>query len=170
MQSKLRVVYGVLSIPRYAVIAGAGAGGLGLLYFFLTMSMLPQHAGTVVAGAGGEASVFGYVGRMAASVGLTAAIAVLGGINIAMVAFKIAGKRKAGAGSNATGILGGALSAFTPGCPACTAPLAVVLGAVGGISILPMQGLDLKLVSVGAMVLAIYWVARGLQRPSCCSV
>ena len=29
--------------------------------------------------------------------------------------------------------LGGAFAAFTPGCPACTAPLAVILGAIGGL-------------------------------------
>ena len=43
--------------------------------------------------------------------------------------------------SNSSAVLGGAFAAFTPGCPACTAPLAVILGAVGGIVIVSNAGI-----------------------------
>jgi len=33
--------------------------------------------------------------------------------------------------SNSSTVLGGAFVVFTPGCPTFTAPLAVILGAVG---------------------------------------
>jgi len=162
LAGKLRLISNVLAIRKYAAIAAVTAAGLGAAYFLLTMSLLPAHVDAV----SGE-----YGGHIAASVGLTAAIAALGGINVAMIAFRIKRERTTGsARSGGTAFLGGAFSAFTPGCPACTAPLAVILGAVGGLSIFPMQGLELKLISVGVLVFSIYWVAKGLQRPSCCSV
>ena len=72
--------------------------------------------------------------------------------------------------TNSSAVLGGAFAAFTPGCPACTAPLAVILGAIGGLSLFPMQGLELKFVSVGVLIFSIYWIARGLQSKSCCKI
>lgn len=158
----MQTISNVLRIKKYAVVAVVTAAGLGLAYFALTMSMLPIHASV----ASQE-----YGSYMAASIGLTAVIASLGGINIAMIAFKIKRARMMNsARSNTAAFMGGAFSAFTPGCPACTAPLAVILGAVGGLSIFPMHGLELKLVSVGVLAFSIYWIARGLRRPSCCSV
>jgi len=157
----MQMISNVLRMKKYAAIAAVTAAGLGLAYYALTMSMLPVHVSVV-------SQEYGV--HIAASIGLTAVIASLGGINIAMIAFKIKRARMANAaGSNTAAFMGGAFSAFTPGCPACTAPLAVILGAVGGLSIFPMHGLELKLVSVGVLVFSIYWIARGLRRPSCCS-
>ena len=162
MAGKLETISNVLRIKRYAIIASIAAVGLGMIYLVLTMSLLPVHVNAVAQDHGSYIAV---------SVGLTVAIASLGGINIAMIAFKIKRmKMMRSAGSTGTAFLGGAFSAFTPGCPACTAPLAVVLGAVGGLSILPMHGLELKLISVGVLIFSVYWVARGLQRQSCCSI
>jgi hypothetical protein len=67
-------------------------------------------------------------------------------------------------------IFGEVFTAFTPGCPACTAPLAVILGAVGGLSLFPMQGLELKFISIVVLIFSIYWIARGLQSKSCCKI
>jgi hypothetical protein len=95
----------------------------------------------------------------------------LAGINFAMMAFRI--KRMKIMNSvkgSSSSILGGAFAAFTPGCPACTAPLAVILGAIGGLSLFPMQGLELKFVSVGVLIFSIFWIARGLQSKSCCKI
>ncbi len=162
LAGRLELISNVLAIRKYAVIAALTAAGLGAAYFFLTMSLLPTHM---------DAASEEYGGHIAASVALTAVIAALGGVNIAMIAFKMKRMRMmSSAKSGGAAFLGGAFSAFTPGCPACTAPLAVILGAVGGLSIFPMQGLELKLVSVGVLVFSIYWITGGLQRPSCCSI
>lgn len=162
MAGKLEIVSGVLRIRRYAAIAVLGGLGLGIAYYLLTMWMLPLHLGAAAAAA---------PAHLAASVGLTVAVSALGGVNFAMVAFRISRSRMAGSASGgSSAALGGALAAFTPGCPACTAPLAVVLGAVGGLSLFPMQGLELKLVSVGVLAFSVWWVARGLQSKSCCRI
>lgn len=162
MAGKLELIRNVLFIRRYAGIAVASGIGLGAAYYFLTMYLLPTHLGVMVS------MEPGYV---TTSIGLTAAVSGLGGINIALIAYRIKRIRMAeSVKSDSSAVLGGAFAAFTPGCPACTAPLAVVLGAVGGLSIFPMQGLELKLISIGALAFSIYWVARGMQKSSCCRI
>ena len=147
---------------RYAAIAAVGGLGLGILYYFLTMSMLPTHFDAAAELA------FSYI---AASIGLAIVISSLAGINFAMIAFRIKRMKMTNpVKSNSSAVLGGAFAAFTPGCPACTAPLAVILGAIGGLSLFPLQGLELKFVSVGVLAFSIWWIARGLQSQSCCRI
>jgi hypothetical protein len=67
-------------------------------------------------------------------------------------------------------IFGGALAAFTPGCPACTTSLTAVLGIVGGLAIFPLQGLELKFVSIGALSFSIWWAMRNINKASCCTM
>ena len=162
MAGKLQLVSNVLTIKRYAGIAIVSSVGLGVIYYYLTMAMLPTHFDAV-----SEIAPW-YI---AASIGLTVIISSLGGINFAMIAFRMKRiKMMNSVKSNSTTVLGGVFAAFTPGCPACTAPLAVVLGAVGGLSLFPMQGLELKFISVGVLIFSIYWIARGLQSKSCCKI
>lgn len=171
MQTKMQVISEVLRTKRYAAVAASSGAALGAIYYALTMAMLPLHLDAGVA----EAAAPGYV---AASISLTAAISGLAGINFALMAFKIKRMRmmsgllvkKPSSAKSATPILGGVFAAFTPGCPACTAPLAVVLGAVGGLSIFPMQGLELKVISAGVLAFSIWWVSRGLQAKNCCRI
>ena len=162
MAGKIEIISNILRIRRYAAIAIVSGLGMGAVYYLLTMSMLPVHFGV--------AAEFAPT-YVAASIALTAAVSGLAGVNFAMVAFKISRmKMMRSVKSDSSAVLGGAFAAFTPGCPACTAPLAVILGAVGGLSLFPMQGLELKFVSVGVLCFSIWWVARGLQNRSCCKI
>ncbi|EIJ66623.1 hypothetical protein BD31_I1779 [Candidatus Nitrosopumilus salaria BD31] len=162
MVSKLQLISNILTTKRYAAIAIISGLGLGIIYYFLTMSMLPSHLDTTMV------LMPSYI---VTSVGLTIAVSALAGINFAMMAFKMKRMKMINSvKSNTSAVLGGAFAAFTPGCPACTAPLAVILGAVGGLSLFPMQGLELKFVSVGVLIFSIWWIARGLQSKSCCKI
>ncbi|MEX0861643.1 hypothetical protein [Nitrosopumilus sp.] len=162
MASKLQLISNVLTTKRYASIAIISGVGLGIIYYFLTMSMFPVHLSTTM-------EIMPYY--IITSVGLTITISALAGINFAMIAFKMKRmKMMNSVKSNSSTVLGGAFAAFTPGCPACTAPLAVILGAVGGLSLFPMQGLELKFISVGVLVFSIWWITRGLQSKSCCKI
>ena len=159
---KLELISNVLKIKRYATIGMVSAIGLGIIYYYLTMSMLPTHFDTAI-----ELSPTFII----TSIGLTVAISALAGINFAMIAYKMNRmKMMNSVKSNSSAVLGGAFAAFTPGCPACTAPLAVILGAIGGLSLFPMQGLELKFISIGVLIFSVYWIARGLQNKSCCSI
>lgn len=160
--SKLQLISNVLTMRRYASIAIISGTGLGILYYFLTMSLLPTHFDVAIELA---------PSYIATSIGLTIAISALAGINFALMAFRIKRmKMMNSVKSNSSAVLGGAFAAFTPGCPACTAPLAVILGAIGGLSLFPMQGLELKFISVGVLIFSIWWIARGLQSKSCCKI
>ena len=162
MQTKIQLISNVLRIRKYAMIGIISGIGLGIIYYFLTMSMLPTHFNAVV-----ELAPH-YI---LTSIGLTIVISTLAGINFAMMGYKMNQIKKMNSvKTNSSAIFGGVFAAFTPGCPACTAPLAVILGAVGGLSLFPMQGLELKFISVGVLIFSIYWITRGLQSKSCCKI
>ena len=140
-----------------AIISGISLGGL---YYFLTLEMALTHFSIEI-----ELLPF----YMTASIGLTGIVAVLAGINIALVAYNIKTQRNKNMKKSGTSaVLGGALTAFTPGCPACTTSLSAVLGIVGGLAIFPLQGLELKLISVGALAFSIWWAMRNINNATCC--
>lgn len=162
LESKLRLISNVLTTKRYSAIAIISGLGLGIIYYFLTMLMLPAHFDVAIKLA---------PSYLATSIGLTIVISFLAGINFALMAFKMKRMKMINSvKSNSSAILGGAFAVFTPGCPACTAPLVVILGAIGGLSLFPMQGLELKFISVGVLIFSIYWITRGLQSKSCCKI
>ena len=162
MQTKIELISNVLKIKKYAIIGIISGISLGIIYYFLTMSMLPTHF---------DAAVELAPHYILTSIGLTISISTLAGINFAMMAYKMNQIKKMNSvKSNSSAIFGGIFAAFTPGCPACTAPLAVILGAVGGLSLFPMQGLELKFISVGVLIFSIYWITKGLQNKSCCKI
>lgn len=151
----------VLKLREYAAIVAFSSLGLGLVYYFLTLSLLQTHF---------QAESLISPLYIASSITLSVIIAALGGINISLVVYKIRGAKLVNFKKSGTSAaFGSAFAVFTPGCPACTTPLAVVLGAVGGLSIFPMQGLELKLISVGALLFSIFWITCSMQKPSCCS-
>ena len=43
MQTKIQLISNVLRIRKYAMIGIISGIGLGIIYYFLTMSMLPTH-------------------------------------------------------------------------------------------------------------------------------
>ena len=155
--SKLQLMMYVLKQPFYALITAAIAAGLGLLYYSLIFSIAPISAMTSIAGPA-------YV---TTSIALTFGTAVMAGINISLLVYKIKGSRLTtihGSGSTA---FGSTLMAFTPGCPACTTPLIAVFSALGGIAIFPLQGLEFKIISVAALVFSVYWTLRSLEHRMC---
>ena len=132
---------------------------LGITYYFLTLEMALTHMSM-------ELELLPMY--MTASITLTALVAVLAGINIALVAYNIKTQRNKNMKTGTSAILGGALTAFTPGCPACTTSLSAVLGIVGGLAIFPLQGLELKMVSIGALTFSIWWAMRNINNSTCC--
>ena len=133
---------------------------LGVLYYFLTLEMALTHL---------SAEIELLPLYMTASIGLTGIVAILAGINIALVAYNIKTQRNKNMRNIGTSaVLGGALTAFTPGCPACTTSLSAVLGVVGGLAIFPLQGLELKIISVGALIFSIWWAMRNINNTTCC--
>ena len=149
----------ILRQRKFGMIGVISGVSLGILYYFLTLEMGLEHMAT-------EIELLPMY--MAASIALTAIVAILAGINIALVAYNIKTQRDKNVKSGAGTIFGGALTAFTPGCPACTTSLTAVLGIVGGLAIFPLQGLELKFISIGALTFSIWWAMRNINKDSCC--
>lgn len=162
MANKMELLRNILTIKVYLYIAVAAAAGLGAIYYLLTMSLLSDHLGVAV-----DAAPI----QVITTIGLTVLVSALGGINVAVAVYRVRRIKMANsARTGSSAILGGASAAFTPGCPACTAPLAIVLGAVGGLAAFPMQGLELKIISASVLAFSIYWMLRGIQKQSCCHI
>jgi len=148
----------ILRQKKFGAVAIISGFLLGLSYYFLTLSSAVNH---------NLISLVVSPEYLAASIGLTLVVAILGGINIALVAYNIKAQRM-NLQNSPSAIFGGALAAFTPGCPACTTSLTAVLGIVGGLAIFPLQGLELKFVSIAALSFSIWWAMRNINKTSCC--
>ena len=149
----------ILKQRTFGMIAVISGVSVGTLYYFLTLEMGLAHM---------SAEIELLPMYMAASITLTTVVAVLAGINIALVAYNIKTQRSKNMKNGTSAILGGALTAFTPGCPACTTSLSAVLGIVGGLAIFPLQGLELKFISIGALTFSIWWAMRNINNATCC--
>jgi hypothetical protein len=133
---------------------------IGILYYFLTLSTAIDHFNV-------DVSIMPQY--ITASIGLTIIVAILAGVNIALVAYNIKTQRTNNIKKSGTSaILGGALTAFTPGCPACTTSLSALLGIIGGLAIFPLQGLELKFISIAALSFSIWWAMRNINNANCC--
>ena len=149
----------ILKQKSFGGIAIVSGVLLGLVYYFLTLATAVDHFAIDVAIS---------TQYIAASIGLTCVVAVLGGINIALVAYNIKTQRMNVQKGGSSAIFGGALAAFTPGCRACTTSLTAILGIVGGLAIFPLQGLELKFVSIAALSFSIWWAMRNINNTNCC--
>ena len=133
---------------------------LGILYYFLTLEMAISHISTDI-----ELIPIYII----TSISLTTTVAILAGINIALVAYNIKIQQSNSIKKNGMStFLGGTLTAFSPGCPACTTSLTAILGVVGGLAIFPLQGLELKFISIAALTFSIWWAMRNINKSTCC--
>jgi len=161
MNEKISTVLLVLKQPLYALIAIVTSIGLGLLYYYSSISLVQISNAVEMIGPA----------YLVASFSLTFIVSILAGVNVSLAVFKIRGSsfinlKKSGSAST----FGSTLAVFTPGCPACTTSLTTVLAAVGGLAIFPLLGLEFKILSVGALIFSIYWITRKLNQPSTCSI
>ena len=80
MVTKFQLISNVLTMKKYAKIGIISGLGLGIIYYYLTMSMLPTHF---------DAAVQLAPHYILTSIGLTIVISTLGGINFAMMVYKM---------------------------------------------------------------------------------
>ena len=152
MMNTLSFIKTLLIQPRYAMIAAISSVGFGLLHYFLSLSLLNQHLDLVF----GSMPIY-----IITSLVLSCLVAILAGINVSAAIFRL--KSNAGMKRTGSSFLSGIFAVYTPGCPACMTPIAVVFGTVGGLLALPLQGLELKFISIGALLFSIYWISRKMN-------
>jgi len=109
------------------------------------------------------------------SASYTIAIAILFGVNIAMVAYYIKRRKKIFQQSGmVTGIGGLASGMLGIGCAACgtfvLAPLLSLIGAGGLIAALPFAGEEFGILSIGILGFSIYVSSKKIQDPLLCPI
>ncbi|WP_121821839.1 hypothetical protein [Halostella salina] len=163
----------VLGVPRYALLAVVAAL-VGLTLFVYTLNVGLINALVL----GGSLPVENRLGILvnlypvvsptaytAAETGILLAVAALIGVNVALVAYHLVehATLRGGTGS-AAGVVLGTLGA---GCAACgstvLAGLLSLFGATGLLTLLPLDGLEFALLSLGVLLLSLYWLADGMR-------
>lgn len=97
-------------------------------------------------------------------------VCILSGITISMIVCRFQITRSFGGKKNLAsvgGILGGG---FASACSACSATLASIMGAAGGLAIFPLKGLEFSLPSIGVLVVSMYFISKGLVESERCKI
>ncbi|MFC5971590.1 hypothetical protein ACFPYI_09630 [Halomarina salina] len=162
----------VLSVPAYALFALL-ASVVALTLFVVSQNL--DLVSTVVVGGSLPlvnrarilTELYPFVGTSFGPVaGLAVlALAALVGVNLGMVAYHVRehGLTVSGSGGGVVGVVLGTLGA---GCAACgSAVLAGVLSlfGIGGLTVLPLDGLEFALLGLLAVLLSTYWLADGMR-------
>lgn len=120
-------------------------------------------------------SLLGGIGTnfSALSAGYTVAIAVLFGINAAMIVYLLRQKRAVAAGQNvAIGSGGVASGVLGIGCAACgsliSGAVLPFLGAGGALAALPLNGGEFGVLSVALLVVSLSLISRAIAEPTGC--
>lgn len=103
----------------------------------------------------------------------TVIIAILFGINIAMIAYFIRKRKVVLGGGNFLASFGGIGSGIVGiGCAACgslvLSTFLPVIGAVGVIALLPLKGKEFSILSIGLLLASILAIARKITEPVVC--
>jgi len=158
----------VLGGPVYALVALVAAA-VALTGFVLSQNLALTRdviAGRVPASVLPE--LYPFVGTSYSLLTGTVVVfvALLVGVDIALVAYHVREHRLSAEGSGGS-LLGVVLGTLGAGCAACgSAVLAGVLslvGAAGILTLLPLDGLEFALLALVALVLSIYWLADGMR-------
>lgn len=107
------------------------------------------------------------------SAGYTVAIAVLFGINTAMIVYLLRQKRAAAAGRNiAIGSGGVASGVLGIGCAACGSLIVGAglpfLGAAGALAVLPLNGAEFGILSVALLFVSLLLISKNIAEPIAC--
>ena len=166
--------------PAYAALAGGLAivafllavwfPNLGLIGEIFSASNAPLGAklGIALSLLGGIGTNFSLL-----AAGYTIAIAVLFGIDAAMIVYLLKQRRAAAAGQNiAIGSGGVASGVLGIGCAACGS---LILGAAlpsaaaaGALAALPFAGAEFGILSVALLVVSLLLISRSIAQPAAC--
>ncbi len=177
----LRSAYGqVFAYPSYIAIAAV----LAILAFLLAVwfpnlgligQVFSGSSAPLAAKLGITLSLLGGIGTNFSllAAGYTIAIAVLFGINAAMVVYLLKQKRVAAAGQNiAIGSGGMASGVFGIGCAACgslfVGAILPALGASGALAMLPLNGEEFGILSVALLFLSLLLISKNIAEPIAC--
>jgi len=172
----------VFSSIRYLAIAGITAFAVFVLSAWLpNLGLVWQIVTSSTASIADKFSILtGLLGSIqtnftAFSASYTIAIAILFGINAAMVVYYFRQRRQFFKQSGAATSFGGLVSGmFGIGCAACgtlvLSPFISLIGAGGLIAVLPFGGQEFGMLGVGILGFSIFLTAKKIQDPLICEI
>lgn len=172
----MRAAFSALfSDKKYVALAGAATLCVFLAYLVLiNWQFLPaifrlKGTATVVTALGGLLyNVF--LALDAFSLISLPIIALLAGINIALLVMRLRMMKGTNARESSTSFLGLVAGAFAAGCPACATGLLALMGVAGGLAALPFHGVELKIASIALLSASIFFISKSLSGCKSCRV
>ncbi len=159
----LRIIFRE-SIYRYTAFFTSLAVSYFSYWLFYKTTTIPTFLGNMRSGDFGQYSVLYGTAYIAA----TFLIIILSGASVA-AAFWLFRHSKLNQTRNIAANLGGlAAAAFSVGCPVCGAFLLSALGIAGGLSIFPLQGLELKFLSLGLLGFSLFYSISKVKTANHC--
>jgi len=179
---QIQTVFKVLSRPTYFILAAIVSGAI----FSLSVWLPNLKLITVVAQSADWQDTVFLLGSLYASIGsnfslvsatYTIFIALLFGINIALLTYYIRRVQRGMSGVKRTGLagVGGLISGFFGiGCAACgtfilTSTLAL-FGAGGILAYLPFGGEEFGFIGIGLLLYSLYVLSKKISDPLVCAV
>lgn len=104
---------------------------------------------------------------------MTVVLSLLFGVNIALLVYYFAQRKKLPAAKESVTTVSGVIAAvFGVGCSACgTLVLGAILssvGATGLLALLPLGGGEFLIISIALLAASIYWIAKSIQTSAVC--
>ncbi len=148
-------------------------------FSLLSRVLHPDSAGSMIEKADFVLSLYGSIETnfSAVSASYTVAIAILFGVNVALLAYYITRARGGARSVGSTGAagLGGLVSGiFGIGCAACGTfiftSVFALFGATGLLAFLPFGGEEFGFLGVGLLIYSIYLLTKKINDPLVCTI
>lgn len=161
----------VFSRPKYIAISALLAVFIYLLLlFFGNIPLFVQliKTGAFAAIPSGLSSVIRVIVLNAGylPIFLMGIVAVLSGIDIAMIIFKLK-ETTAKITKDLSSVGGISLAALGAGCSACPTTLLALLGLSGALASLPFKGIEITVLSIALLMLSILYISKGINAKTC---
>jgi len=157
----LEILLVILKKKKYALIALLTIILMGAIFYFLTVINVSQKSILIYAEMNG-------VWFTVSSLLFSLIIALLFGFYVSLLIFKRDIAKISNKGNKAASGVGAATGIIASGCPSCGTPLLGLVGLPLGLSALPFKGLELKILSIGLLILSIYLICNSIKKNLAC--
>lgn len=152
-----KVLLVILKKKKYALIALITA--IVMVGFFYYLTVINVYHKSILIYAEMNGSWFTII-----SVILSIITAALFGSYIALLVFRREVVKARALANKATGFSGAAVGIVASGCPSCGVPILGLIGLPLGLFSLPLKGIELKIISVGFLLLSIHLISKNIKK------
>ncbi len=157
MVSMLKILFIILKRKKYAMIALAATVIMGAISYFLMVVNIYHK--NIFAYAEMNGTLFTIVSLFFGLI-----ISLLAGFYFSMLVFRRDIVKAKTIKDNASGLAGIGTGIVASGCPSCGVPLLGLVGFPLALYYLPFKGLELKVLSIGFLLLSLYLISKNIKK------